>query len=244
MGVHVLNNAILVTGAGRRIGYHLALRLHQNGYTILAHYRTHTDEIQALQNMGIRTIQASLSNSSTILQFLEALKGQCSSFRALIHNASSFETTSEDLLEAAQQYEQFFNVHMMAPFLINQGLAPLMVGEDDKPADIIHITDINVENPTPRFDIYGTTKAGLHNMTLALAKKFAPSIKVNAVAPGPVLFTEKHSVAARQQMLDETLLAKEGGAESVYLAVKSLLDNSFITGASIPVDGGRRLSKR
>jgi dihydromonapterin reductase/dihydrofolate reductase len=244
MGVHVLKNAILVTGAGRRIGNHLALRLHQEGYTVLAHYRTHTAEIQALQDIGIATIQASLSDSQAILLFVDALKKQSSSFRALIHNASSFEPTSEDLTMAAQQYEQFFNVHMMAPFLINQGLSPLLVGEENNPADIIHITDINVENPTPRFDIYGTTKAGLHNMTLALAKKFAPLIKVNAVAPGPVLFTERHSAAVRQQMLDETLLAKEGGAEPVYLAVKSLLDNPFITGASIPVDGGRRLSKR
>ncbi|HEC60141.1 MAG TPA: SDR family NAD(P)-dependent oxidoreductase [Methylophaga sp.] len=244
MGVHVLENAILVTGTGRRIGHHLALRLHQDGYTVLAHYRTHTTEIQALQDLGIATIQADLSDSKAILLFVDALKERCNSFRALIHNASSFEPTSENLAIAAQQYEQFFNVHMMAPFLINQGLASLLVGENNDPADIIHITDINVENPTPRFDIYGTTKAGLHNMTLALAKKFAPTIKVNAVAPGPVLFTEKHSAAVRQQMLDETLLAKEGGAEPVYLAVKSLLDNPFITGASIPVDGGRRLSKR
>lgn len=240
----MLENAILVTGAGRRIGHHLALRLHQDGYNVLAHYRTHTTEIQALQDLGIATIQASLSDSQAILLFVDALKEHCNSFRALLHNASSFEPTSEDLAVAAQQYEQFFNVHMMAPYLINQGLSSLLVGENNNPADIVHITDINVENPTPRFDIYGTTKAGLHNMTLALAKKFAPLIKVNAVAPGPVLFTEQHSAVVRQHMLDETLLAKEGGAEPVYLAVKSLLDNPFITGASIPVDGGRRLSKR
>lgn len=240
----MLENVILVTGASRRIGHHLALRLYQDGYTVLAHYRTHTAEIQALQDMGIATIQASFSDSQAILLFVEALKKQCRSFRALIHNASSFEATSSNLTIAAHQYEQFFNIHMMAPFLINQSLSPLLIGENANPADIIHITDINVENPTPRFDIYGTTKAGLHNMTLALAKKFAPLIKVNAVAPGPVLFTEQHSAEVRQQMLDETLLAKEGGAESVYLAVKSLLDNPFITGASIPVDGGRRLSKR
>jgi dihydromonapterin reductase/dihydrofolate reductase len=133
---------------------------------------------------------------------------------------------------------------MMAPFLINQGLQDRLQGDEDNPADIIHITDINVENPTPRFDIYGTTKAGLHNMTLALAKKLAPNIKVNAIAPGPVLFTESHSEEVRQAMMDETPLAREGGAEPVYLAIKSVLDNPFLTGVSIPVDGGRRLSKR
>lgn len=239
----MLKNAVLVTGAGRRIGFHIAKRLHQDGYTVIAHYRTHTPEIQTLSEIGVKTIQAEFSNSEAILQFVQALQSDCNSFRAVIHNASSFAPTSEDLTTAAQQYEQFFNVHMMAPYLINQSLQPLLQGEQGAPADIIHITDINVENPTPQFDIYGTTKAGLDNMTRALAKKYAPTIKVNAVAPGPVLFTQQHSEQVKQQMLAETLLAKEGGAESVYLAVKSLLDNPFITGASIPVDGGRRLSK-
>ncbi|MDC9724687.1 MAG: SDR family NAD(P)-dependent oxidoreductase [Gammaproteobacteria bacterium] len=240
----MLRNTVLVTGSGRRIGFHLASRLHQEGYTVLAHYRTHTDEIQVLHDLGIETIQADFNNSAAILQFIDDLKTRCSSFRAIIHNASSFSPTSADLTVAAEQYEQFFNVHMMAPFLINQSLQSLLQGIDGNPADIIHITDINVENPTPRFDIYGTTKAGLHNMMLVLAKKFAPEIKVNAIAPGPVLFTDQHSQEVQQQMLAETPLAKEGGAEPIYLAVKSVLENPFLTGVSIPVDGGRRLSKR
>jgi dihydromonapterin reductase/dihydrofolate reductase len=244
MANQLLENAIVVTGAGRRVGHHIALRLHQDGYTVIAHYRTPTPEIQALADLGMTTLQADLSNSEQILAFVAALKACCKQFRGIIHNASSFEATSEDIQVAAQQYEQFFNIHMMAPFLINQSLQSMLIGEEGEAADIIHITDINVENPTPRFDIYGTTKAGLHNMTLALAKKFAPGIKVNAVAPGPVLFTEAHSDEVKQQMLAETLLGKEGGPEPVYLAVKSLLTNPFITGSSIPVDGGRRLSKR
>ena len=235
---------MVVTGAGRRVGHHIARRLHQDGYTVIAHYRTPTPEIQALADLGVTALQADLSNSEQILAFVAALKGCCKQFRGIIHNASSFEATSEDILIAAQQYEQFFNIHMMAPYLINQSLQSMLIGERGEAADIIHITDINVENPTPRFDIYGTTKAGLHNMTLALAKKLAPNIKVNAIAPGPVLFTETHSDEIRQEMLAETLLGKEGGAEPVYLAVKSLLNNPFITGSSIPVDGGRRLSKR
>lgn len=239
-----VENAVVVTGAGRRVGYHIALRLHQDGYTVIAHYRTYTSEIQALNDLGITTIQADLSSSEQILNFVEQLKAHCQQFRALIHNASSFEVTSEDLAQAAEQYQQFFTIHMMAPFLINQSLHAMLVGDNGEPADIIHITDINVENPSADFDIYGTTKAGLHNMTLAMAKKFGPKIKVNAVAPGPVLFTPMHSEAAIAAMLDETLLKKEGGAEPVYLAIKSILTNPFLTACSIPVDGGRRLSKR
>jgi len=226
------------------VGHHIARRLHEDGYTVIAHYRTLTPDIQALADLGITTLQAELSDSEQILTFVSKLKACCNQFRAIIHNASSFEPTSDNIDLAAEQYQQFFTIHMLAPFLINQSLQSLLKGEKGEPADIIHITDINVENPTARFDIYGSTKAGLHNMTLALAKKFAPSIKVNAVAPGPVLFTETHSDEVKQQMLAETPLGKEGGAEPVYLAVKSLLSNPFITGCSLPVDGGRRLSKR
>jgi len=238
-----VDNPILVTGAGRRVGFHIASRLRQDGYEVLAHYRTETDDVQKLRQLGIQTIQADLQDTASIMVFIEQLQQSSQTYRGIVHNASAFTPTAEDLNEAAEQYQHFFTVHMLAPFLINQALSTTLKGPGDDPADIIHITDINVENPTPRFDIYGTTKAGLHNLTLVLAKKLAPHIKVNSVAPGPVLFTESHSQELRQKMLAETPLAREGGAEPVYLAIKSLLENPFITGATIPVDGGRRLSK-
>lgn len=240
----LIENAVLVTGAGRRVGFHIAQRLHQDGYNVVAHYRTPTDEIQVLSDIGIKCLQADFSSSEDIMSFVEQVKANCLSLRAIIHNASCFSPTHAGLTLAADQYLDFFYTHMMAPFLINESLRDRMVIKENEPANIIHITDINVENPTPRFDIYGTTKAGLHNLTLAQAKKFAPDIKVNAVAPGPVLFTEQHDEAVREQMLSETLLAKEGGAEPVYLAINSILNNPFLTGVSIAVDGGRRLSKR
>jgi len=239
-----LQKKVLVTGTSRRVGLHLAKRLHRDGYSVLAHYRSETEGVQELKALGIETIRADFDSRDSILEFVTRLRHQYRSLRATIHNASSFTPTDVDLARAAEQYETFFLVHMMAPFLINQGLHDRLQGDGDDPADIIHITDINVENPTPSFDIYGTTKAGLHNMMLVLAKKYAPNIKVNAIAPGPVLFTESHSEQVKQNMMAETPLAREGGAEPVYLAVKSLLTNPFLTGVSIPVDGGRRLSKR
>lgn len=239
-----MQNPIIVTGTGRRVGFHIARRLQEDGYQVLAHYRTDTADVQKLRDLGIDVIQADFDDTAAILSFVQSVKTRFPTYRGIIHNASTFTPTETDLVAAAAQYQAFFNVHMLAPFLINQGLAGQLQGDNGDPADIVHITDINVENPTPRFDSYGTTKAGLHNMTLALAKKLAPQIKVNAVAPGPVLFTESHTEAARQAMLSETPLAREGGAEPVYLAIRSLLQNPFLTGVSIPVDGGRRLSKK
>ena len=84
---------MVVTGAGRRVGHHIAQRLHEDGYTVIAHYRTPTPEIQALTELGVSTIQADLSNRDAILAFAEKLKLHCQQFRAVIHNASSFEPT-------------------------------------------------------------------------------------------------------------------------------------------------------
>jgi dihydromonapterin reductase/dihydrofolate reductase len=239
----MLKNVVIVTGAGRRVGFHLAKRLHEDGFTVLAQFRSDTEQTKQLSQLGIKLVQADFASTEQIISFADRVKQECESVRAIVHNASSFEPTSDDLLVAVQQYEQFFNVHMKAPFLINESLVSLM-SEAESMKDIVHITDINAENPTAKFDIYCTTKAGLHNLTLAQAKKFAPLIKVNAIAPGPVLFSHLHSDDIKQQTLSETLLAKEGGAEPVYQALKSILDNPFMTGASIPVDGGRRLAKR
>lgn len=239
-----LEQAVLVTGAGRRVGHHLANRLTDAGFCVLAHYRSETPEVHQLQQRGIATIQGALDHESAIMDLLERVDRQCASLRAIVHNASSFTPTATDLHEAAAQYQAFFAVHMLAPFLLSQGLIHKLRNTEGEAADIVHITDINVENPTPRFDVYGTTKAGLHNLTLALAKKYAPSVKVNAIAPGPVWFMPEHSEAVRAELLAETPLGKEGGPEPVYLALKALLDNPFVTGVSLPVDGGRRLTKR
>ena len=243
-----MSDPILVTGAGRRVGLHIAQRLHQDGHHVIAHYRTPTAEIEALEKQGVQTLQADFTDSEAIFSFLGQLEKISNRFRATIHNASAFSATAPDPKLAAAQYQQFFAIHMLAPYLINQHLQPMLKGDAGNPADIIHITDINAENPTAKFDIYSSTKAGLHNLTLGLAKQYAPNIKVNAIAPGPVLFTPEHGKTARQAMLAETYLrgvdGEEGGAESVYLAVQALLNNPFLTGVSIPVDGGRRLSKR
>lgn len=239
-----MQQVVLITGASRRVGLHMAKRFHQDGYRVLAQYRTKTEGVEELHALGIMTVQANFDSKEHIFAFIKDCKHYCESIRAIIHNASSFSPTEVDLEAAAEQYQQFFMVHMMAPYLINEALRDRLKGDNSDPADIVNITDINVENPTHRFDIYGTTKAGLQNMTLALAKKYAPKIKVNAIAPGPVLFTESHSDEVKQEMMSETPLGREGGAEPVYLAVKSLLTNNFLTGITIPVDGGRRLAKR
>ncbi|WP_197495800.1 SDR family oxidoreductase [Acidihalobacter yilgarnensis] len=135
---------------------------------------------------------------------------------------------------------------MLAPYLINTGLVELLhAGADanDSPTDIVHITDIFALSPKPEFDLYCATKAGLENLSQSFAKRYAPRIKVNCLQPGPILFKDSHTPEMRRRVLAETPLGREGGPEAVYRALRALLDNDYLTGTSIPVDGGRHLAR-
>jgi dihydromonapterin reductase/dihydrofolate reductase len=164
------------------------------------------------------------------------------SLRAIIHNASIFETTSSDIGQAIAQFHRMTHIHAVAPFVINSALYPLLAACRAEHADIIHITDIYADNPNPRFDVYCASKAAAQNLALSFAKRFAPKVKVNAIQPGPILFQDWHGADARRQILAETLLGKEGGADAIGLAVEAILANHYQTGASIVVDGGRHIA--
>ncbi|BBM83228.1 SDR family oxidoreductase [Candidatus Uabimicrobium amorphum] len=235
-----MENAIFITGCTRRIGLHLTKRFLDEGYDVIAHYRKMTPELEVYKNRNTVVIRADLTSPKDIDSMVDQLQRYTRSLRAIIHNASFYEKTSDDLSEAIKQYQTFFNVHMLAPFLINHKFYPLLT-RGEGPRDIIHITDTNAQNPDKRFCIYSSTKAGLENLTKSFAKNFAPQVKVNSIAPGPIVFSKRESEEQRKAILAKTLLKKEGGMESVFQAVKGIMNNDFITGTCVCVDGGRSL---
>lgn len=237
-----MENAIFITGTAKRLGLYLAARLLKEGYPVIAHYRTKSDELKNLEGKMFQTVYGDFENLETITEMIATIKNITPSLRGIIHNASYFEPTSANLNEVVVQYRNFFNVHMLAPYLINEQLVPLLTKCDSRYADIIHITDIFTERPDPKFDIYSSTKAGLSNLTRSFAKKYAPKIKVNEIAPGPILF-KNHSQVVIDKILTKTLLKTEGGLEPLYIAVKSVLENDYMTGSRITVDGGRTLAE-
>ncbi len=158
----------------------------------------------------------------------------------MIHNASAFEPQATDPAAQLAQFEQFYRVHMAAPFQLNQALAPQLASNPN--ASIIHITDIYIHAPAPRFASYVATKAGAHSLAMSFARELAPAVRVNTIEPGPILFLDEHDEAWRQQVLAKTPLAREGGLEPIWQAVQLLMGNSYMTGASIKVDGGRALA--
>ncbi|MCL6415415.1 SDR family NAD(P)-dependent oxidoreductase [Aestuariirhabdus sp. Z084] len=237
-----MDEALIITGAGTRVGLHCALRLHQQGYKVLAHYHTEREELEQLRQRQIPCLQGDLSTREGIEQLAEALVDRCTSVRALIHNASAFETTPTDATAATDLFGRFYHIHMLAPYRLNQALSKALNNCTAEHSDIVHITDIFADNPNPVFDIYCASKAGLANLNLSFAKQLAPKVKVNAIAPGPIRFKAWHSEAVQNSIIEQTLLKTEGGEEAIYLAVQCLLDNPYMTGGTIKVDGGRSIA--
>jgi len=237
------NEYVLVTGANRNIGAHLAHRFLDDGYGVVAHYRSTSDAISALAQRGAILIQGEFHDTQSCLAIARRIDDIAGALRAIVHNASAFGPTREEPEAAGSQFQAFFDVHMRAPYLLNTRLAPQMQASAEAPGDIIHITDIYADNPGPEYDIYCATKAGLQNLALSFAKQLAPRIKVNVVQPGPISFEEWHSDASMDEVLKSTLLERMGTPEAIYKAIRAVMDNDFQTGAVIAVDGGRRLGR-
>lgn len=233
---------IVITGAGRNIGAHMAHRFLDEGFAVIAHYRTPTVATNELAARGALLVQGEFANTTTILAIADTIRRQAPRLRALIHNASAFAPTADDAPNAADQFQAFFEVHMLAPYLLNTQLGAHIRAEGG-PGDIVHITDIYADHPSPHYDIYCATKAGLQNLSASFARSLAPDVKVNTIQPGPISFENWISDAQRTAMLANTPLGRPGSADNIHQAVCAVLDNDYQTGAVITVDGGRRLGR-
>ena len=235
-------DAILVTGAGRRIGLHIAQRLLAAGHPVIAHSHRESPTIAELRAKGALSVISDLTDANVLPDLANNIKSQTQSLRAIVHNASLFEITSDKIDGAVIQLQKMMAIHAVAPFYLNTALHSLLRECSKEYADIIQITDIYADNPNYTFDTYCASKAAAQNLALSFAKRFAPKVKVNVIQPGPILFQDWHGEELRKKILSETLLKKEGGVESVGMAVEAILANNYQTGAIVVVDGGRRIS--
>jgi len=234
---------ILITGGGRRLGRHAAESFADSGQPVIITYRTDCPELDSLRAKGIVTLQADFSDQAGILDFIERLKAETSSLRAVIHNASDWlpdhkGVDNADLSEAAAGFQQLFSVHMLAPMLINQACEPLLMAHDGA-RDIIHLTDAVVRKGSKKHGSYVATKAGLESLTQSFAARFAPYIKVNAIAPALIMFQPDDDAEYREKALKKSALQIEPGADVITQTLRYILDNSYLTGVILPVEGGR-----
>jgi len=232
----------LVTGAGRRLGYALAQTLQQGGYQVFAQYRTRTRQVEQLADVGVTLLAADLTIREQLAALIETVHARTSRLDLLIHNASCFAASTREVDDFPAQFESFFQLHMLAPAWMNERFRDLLSHDPGHPGNIIHITDICALRPDSAHHLYCASKAGLSNLTQSCARRYAPHIRVNEIAPGPILFAESHDAAHREKVLAQTPLGREGGLTPVLKAVDYLIDNPYVTGERIKVDGGRSLT--
>ena len=229
----------LVTGCGRRLGFYLCEQLVTAGWQVTGSYRSERPELAHLRALGVELVKADFAREGEVDGLIAAL-APYQDLALVIHNASAFEPQADEQSAQLAQFEQFYRVHMAAPFQLNRALAPRLAQNAN--AGIIHVTDIYIHAPAPRFAAYVATKAGAHSLAMSFARELAPAVRVNTIEPGPILFLDEHGDEWREQVLAKTPLAREGGLEPIWQAVQLLMQNDYMTGASIRVDGGRGLA--
>jgi pteridine reductase len=242
------DSAILVTGAGRRIGSIIARTLHEAGARLILHYnksRTDADdlceELNAARPGSCAVVQADLLKVAELPRLAEEAARAFGRLDGLVNNASSFHATPMGEI-GLQQWEDLIGTNLRAPLFLSQAAAPHLRAWQGA---IVNIVDIHAERPLPDYIVYSVAKAGLAGLTRSLALELAPDVRVNGVAPGAILWPEggQHfSPSERTRITEQTPLERIGTPEDVAGAVKYLLfDAPFVTGEILSVDGGRRL---
>jgi pteridine reductase len=240
------HRVVLVTGAARRIGAVIARTLHGAGYDLALHCRRSRVELDALigeleaqRAQSTLALEADLADAERLPDLIAAAVAHFGRLDALVNNASLFYATPVGSIGAAQ-CDELFRVNARAPLLLAQAAAPHLKAARGA---IVNITDIYAERPLAQYPAYCMGKAALRMATFALAQALGPEIRVNAVAPGNVLWSEQPLKAETPEVLvSETALARQGTPEDVAGAVLWLLrDAGYVSGQTIRVDGGRIL---
>ncbi|MGA7439934.1 MAG: pteridine reductase [Luteibacter sp.] len=238
---------VLVTGGARRVGAVICRRLHAAGCSIALHYRSSADEAEALAGElnairaeSVALFSGALDNPATPDHLMGDVLTVFGRLNGLVNNASAFYPTPIGQTTQAQ-WDDLFAANARAPFFLSQAAAPAL--REGKGA-IVNIVDIYAERPLAGHTVYVMAKAALSMLTQSLAKELAPDVRVNAVAPGAILWPESGKPEeAAEALIAKTPLARKGEPDDVAEAVRWLmLDAHYTTGQVIRVDGGRALT--
>lgn len=232
----------LVTGAARRIGRGIALRLARAGCAIVAHYHRSEAEAQDLvheiEHAGRRAtaITADLADPEAVADLWDRADAALGPVSILVNNAAVYARTPLPDV-AIDDWRRALRVNLVAPAELAR-LAGLAMRARNGGC-IVNLLDWAIERPQPGFLPYHAAKGGLEVATRALARELAPSVRVNAVAPGPILPPDGVPTAEIERVLAATPLGRRGTPEDVAAAVEFLCRADYVTGTVLPVDGGR-----
>jgi len=236
---------ILVTGAARRLGRAIAVEMHGTGANIMVHYHQAgaeaavlVAELNARRASSAACLQADLRQIDRLPELVAATVDRFGRLDGLVNNASSFFPTPLAEIDV-RVWDELVGSNLQAPLFLTQAAAPHLIDTD---GSVVNITDIHAERPLAGYSLYCAAKAGLLGLTRALAIELAPRVRVNAVAPGPILWPESEvfDSVARAEIVADTLLKRVGRPQDVARAVRYLLvEAEYVTGQVINVDGGR-----
>ena len=241
MTTPLAGQVILVTGAAKRIGRSIALKLASEGARVLIHYGSSEDQAKLVADSagGAPLFRANLESISEIRAMFRQIRETVGRLDGLVNNAARF--TEIDPLEVTEeQWDFIHSVNLKAVFFCCQEGARLMRSGDG--GRIVNISSLGGIRPWADHVHYCASKAGVIHMTRALAKALAPDISVNSVAPGVIPFAEKHEPRI-EALVRETPAKRAGTGEEIAEGVAYFLTASkFVTGQLLAVDGG--LSQR
>lgn len=235
----------LITGSSQRIGAGIASTLHARGMRVVVHYhqskekaREVYDQLESKRPGSVLLIAADLSSPQSPSEIIDVVRSQWGRLDVLVNNAALFYQLPLEQSTAAD-WDKIIGVNLRAPYFLTQAALPLLAVQG---GSIINLVDIYAERPRTDYSMYCATKAGLVALTRAFAKEFAPTIRVNAIAPGAILWSSETTTGDKSTILSKTPLARLGLVEDIARAVCYLLDAPYVTGQVMNVDGGRSIS--
>jgi pteridine reductase len=229
----------LVTGAAHRLGKHLALTLARRGYAILLHHH-HSPEraiacAEEIRELGVPAymVQADLTDDADLQSLIAVLDTLPHKLGVVVNSASAMKRN--DLFTTSPtDWDATFALNLRAPFLLTQQVVKRMTDG----GMIVNITDVGAHKLWTGYPAYVISKVGLETLTRLQAKAYAPSIRVNAIAPGLVLRSEDVTLAEWEKLVERLPLKRPASLREVANALNFLLENPSITGQTVIVDGG------
>ncbi len=235
---------MLITGAARRLGAALARGFHAEGANVCIHFHRSAPEAEQLRDeMNRERAGSAIAVGADLLELdaLPALVEQTSAafgrLDVLINNASTFYPTPLGKVTAGH-WDDLTGTNLRAPFFLAQAAAPALRRTQGL---ILNMIDIHAQRPLPGHPIYSVAKAGLMMLTRSLARELGPEVRVNGIAPGPILWPEGGIDATlKQEIIDKTLLKRSGSPPDIVRAALFFAkDAPYVTGQILAIDGGR-----